>query len=362
VKKQKSIFPEFASPPNTPHLCSMPSVVKAAQYPWDGKTLIDVRSEGEFERGHIPGAINIPLLRNDERVLVGTTYKQQGRDAAVALGFKLIGPRFHELYEAFKAVGPEPVFYCWRGGLRSHISATLLEWGGQPVGLISGGYKAYRHFVQRALAEPRKFFLLGGMTGVGKTEILQLLVQKGFAVVDLEALASHRGSVLGSLGMPAQPTVEMFENLLHQAVTSFPDGSTILMESESRKIGACVMPDEFWQSMLQSPVLDIVVPQAQRLDRLVKEYANFDAQILADKTEKLSKRLGGLLCKQAKEAILEGRKSDWVQVLMGYYDKSYRYFVEENGYRPDPMEWDWNQTEKSVGLLIDKLKEYGIEK
>lgn len=344
------------------HLCIMKNTIKAEYFPFAGHVLIDVRSEGEFERGHIPGAINIPLLRNEERVQVGTIYKQQGRDAAVALGFKLLGPRFHDLYEAFKSAGSNPVFYCWRGGLRSQISATLLEWGGQPVGLISGGYKAYRHFVQKELSRPRKFVLLGGMTGVGKTEILQLLAQKGLAVVDLEALASHRGSVLGGLGMPAQPTVEMFENLLHNAVAAFPEGSTILMESESRKIGTCVMPEGFWNNMLQSRVLEIEIPHQQRVERLQKEYASFDPQILAEKTEKLRKRLGGLLCQQAKEAILEGRKAEWVSILMGYYDKSYRYFVDENGYVPEPVEWNWQQTENSIDLLMKKLKIYGIEK
>lgn len=340
----------------------MPSALKTAQYPFDGFTLIDVRSEAEFERAHIPGAVNIPLLRNEERVQVGTTYKQQGRDAAVALGYKLLGPRFHELYEAFKSAGANPLFYCWRGGLRSHISATLLEWGGQSVSLLSGGYKAYRHFVQTELAKPRNMVLLGGMTGVGKTEILHLLAQKDYSVVDLEGIASHKGSALGGLGMPPQPTVEMFENLLHKAVAAFPEDSTLLMESESRKIGTCVMPEGFWNNMLKSPVVEIQVSQTQRSERLVHEYAYFDAEILAEKTEKLRKRLGGLQCQQAKQAILEGRKAEWVEILMGYYDKSYRYFVAENNYRPEPLDWDWQQTENSLALLMNTLKEYGIEK
>jgi tRNA 2-selenouridine synthase len=180
-------------------------------------------------------------------------------------------------------------------------------------------------------------------------------------VVDLEALASHRGSVLGGLGMPAQPTVEMFENLLHKATASFPAGSILIMESESRKIGTCAMPEGFWNNMLQSPVLEIEIPHQQRVDRLQREYAGFDPEILAEKTEKLRKRLGGLLCQQAKEAILEGRKAEWVSILMGYYDKSYRYFVDENGYVPEPVYWDWQQTENSLDLLVNKLKTYGIE-
>ena len=339
----------------------MPAVTKAAQFPFTGHTLIDVRSEAEFERGHIPGAVNIPLLRNEERVQVGTTYKQSGRDAAVAVGFKLIGPRFYELYQQFKSAGSSPLFYCWRGGLRSHISATLLEWGGEQVHLLSGGYKAYRHVVQTKINEPRNMLLLGGMTGVGKTEILQLLLKRGYPVVDLEGLASHRGSALGGLGMPTQPTVEMFENRLHAAISALPANKTLILESESRKIGSCVMPDGFWNSMLQSPVVEIQVSQAQRTERLVKEYAGFDAAVLAEKTEKLRKRLGGFQCQQAQEAILKGDKTTWVQLLMGYYDKSYRYFVEENGYRPEALAWDWQQTENSLQLLLEKLKSYGIE-
>lgn len=337
-------------------------MIKADSFPFEGHVLIDVRSEAEFERAHIPGAVNIPLLRNDERVQVGTIYKQQGRDAAVALGFKLLGPRFHTLYEEFKAAGAKPLFYCWRGGLRSHISATLLEWGGQFVSLLSGGYKAYRHLVQTELAKPRNMVLLGGMTGVGKTEILHLLAEKGYPVIDLEGIASHRGSALGGLGMPAQPTVEMFENLLHKAVSAFPVAQTLILENESRKIGTCVMPEGFWQNMLKSTVLEIDVSQHQRKERLEKEYAGFAPEILAEKTEKLRKRLGGLLCQQAKQAILEGRKAEWVEILMDYYDKSYRYFVAENGYRPEPQPWDWQQTENSLELLMKKLKSYGIEK
>lgn len=344
------------------HLCKMANAIKTDKYPFQGHVLIDVRSEAEFERGHIPGAVNIPLLRNEERVQVGTTYKQQGRDAAVSIGYKFLGPRFQDLYEAFKSAGPNPLFYCWRGGLRSYVSATLLEWGGQSVHLLRGGYRAYRQFVQSELAKPRKMLLLGGMTGVGKTEILHVLTEKGFPVVDLEGLASHKGSALGGLGMPCQPSVEMFENLLNSAVSAFPEDQTLILESESRKIGTCVMPEGFWKNMLQSPVLEIKVSQQQRMERLKKEYAQFDAGILAEKTEKLRKRLGGLQCQQATAAILEGRKAEWVKILMGYYDKSYHFFMNENNYMPTVQDWDWQQTEKSFELLKKKLKEHGIEK
>lgn len=341
----------------------MPVSVLPAQYPFPGLRIIDVRSEGEYERGHIPGAVNIPLLRNEERVMVGTTYKQQGREAAVAKGFELIGPRFAALYQQYREVcgNAEPLFYCWRGGLRSQISSTLMEWGGFRVHLLKGGYKGYRHHVQQSLDLPRRFILLGGMTGVGKTEILELLEQRGLPVLDLEALASHRGSVLGSLGMPAQPSVEMFENLLWARLNQLGEVPFIISENESRKIGTCVLPEGLWQQLLGAPVLEIRVPDDVRMGRLVREYAGFDPATLAEKTEKLRKRMGGLACQQAQEAILAGDKATWVKLLMQYYDRGYRYFMQENGYHADPADWDWSQTEKSLDLLLNRIKQYGTE-
>ena len=347
--------------PKVKHLCSMESTIKAENYPFTGYVLIDVRSEAEFKKGHIPGAVNIPLLRNEERVAVGTCYKQNGRDAAVELGFELIGPRFAEIYRHYKEVCEKktPLFYCWRGGLRSQISHTIFTWGGFSGKLLKGGYKAYRTHVQNGLNQPKPCVLLGGMTGSGKTEILSMLEQEGFPIVDLETLASHRGSVLGSLGMGEQPSVEMFENLLWEKIKPL---EKLILESESRKIGACILPEGLWASMLNGKVIELQVSFEQRLHRLTNEYAGFDAAVLAERTDKLRKRLGGLACEQAKIAILEGRKREWVEILMGYYDKSYNYFMEENGFKPNSLDWDWSQTENSLNLLKEKLKEYGITK
>lgn len=342
----------------------MPVSMLPDQYPFSGYQLIDVRSEGEYARGHIPGAVNVPLLRNEERVIIGTTYKQSGRDAAVAMGYEIIGPRFAELYQAFKAAAGsrKPLFYCWRGGLRSQISSTVLSWGGFHVWLLKGGYKAYRNMVQARLSEPRRFLLLGGMTGVGKTDILGILEKRGWPVLDIEALARHRGSALGSLGMEPQPSVEMFENLLWESLHDKPADTAVLAENESRKTGSCVIPDGLWQQLLQATLIEIEVPDEVRLQRLVKEYAGFDAAELAERTEKLRKRLGGLACQQAKEAILSGDKITWVKLLMQYYDRSYRYFMQENGYQGEVFSWDWSAPEESVKQLEIKLKAYGTER
>lgn len=342
----------------------MAVIINPDVYPFTGFTVIDVRSESEFQQGHIPGAVNIPLLRNDERKIIGTVYKQNGRDAAVTEGYKLIGPRFSELYEHFKrALGNNrPLFYFWRGGLRSQISSTILEWGGFEVWLLKGGYKAYRHMVQQSLSQPRRFVLLGGMTGVGKTEILEMLKKRGWPVLNPEALANHKGSALGSLGMPEQPSVEMFENLLWRNISRYGETQVFISENESRKIGTCVLPEGLWQQFLSADILEIETDDAQRLQRLVDEYAGFDAELLADKTEKLRKRMGGLACQQAQQAIREGRKEEWVALLMKYYDRSYRYFMQENGYSGNTFFWDWNKTQECLGLLEKELIKYGVKK
>lgn len=342
----------------------MAVIINPDEYPFTGFTVIDVRSESEFQHGHIPGAVNIPLLRDEERKIIGTVFKQKGRDAAVAEGYKLIGPRFSELYEQFRreAENKQPLFYCWRGGLRSQISSTILEWGGFSVFLLKGGYKAYRHVVQQSLAMPRKFVLLGGMTGVGKTEILEMLKERGWPVLNLEALANHKGSALGSLGMPDQPSVEMFENLLWDNISGQGEKHIFISENESRKIGSCVLPESLWQQFLSADILEIETDTTQRLQRLVDEYAGFDAELLALKTEKLRKRMGGLACQQAQQAIREGRKEEWVTLLMKYYDRSYRFFMQENGYSGNTFFWDWNKTRECLGLLEEELIKYGIKK
>jgi tRNA 2-selenouridine synthase len=317
-------------------------------------TLIDVRSEGEFARGHIPGAVNIPLLNNEQRAQVGTLFKQEGREAAVLLGYQLLGPSFPQLYARFQAVlgGKLPLFYCWRGGLRSEISATLLHWGGSQVHVIEGGYKSYRTAVQASFANPVKLQIIGGLTGSGKTEILHFMRSKGHQVLDLEGLAHHKGSALGSLGMPPQPSTEMYENLVHHTLSGMDLSQTVWLENESRKIGHCALPEAFWLQMNQAPMLEVSIPHEVRVNRLVREYAHFPVEDLKARTSLIRKKLGGQHEQAAMLALDEGRFADWVNILLVYYDKSYHYFVQENNPSVVAVDWDWEDCEKSLQKLL----------
>lgn len=314
---------------------------------------VDVRSEAEFAHAHIPGSINIPLLRNEERIKVGTLYKQEGRDAAVKAGFECAGPRFPELYDAFLAISKEkqPIFYCWRGGLRSQISATILEWGGKSQTIVKGGYKAYRNLVLKGFDRKQKMAILSGMTGVGKTEILALLAAAGEQVIDLEALAHHKGSVLGSLGQPAQYSNEMFENTLFEAWRKLDPSKPVFVENESRRIGNNVLPASFWNQMEQATLMDVQTPKNIRLTRILKEYGHFDKGELAACTDKIKKRLGGLSLKLALEALENNDIAQWAEILMDYYDRTYAHSRAKRGFKGNELLWDWDNSKASLQQL-----------
>lgn len=319
--------------------------------------LIDVRSEDEYSHAHIPGAVNIPLLRNPERVVVGTLYKQQGRDAAVKAGFEFAGPRFSELYDQFNLLSSqqEVVFYCWRGGLRSQISSSILEWGGRPQNIIKGGYKSYRKKVLTGFEGPQNMVLLGGMTGVGKTEILQLLAEKGEQVIDLEGLAHYKGSVLGGLGQEPQPSNEMFENNLYWQWKNLDPKRPVFVENESRKVGHNVLPLGLWNLMESADFVDIQTPREVRLQRILREYGEFPIEDLSACTLKIQKRLGGLNTQQALEALENREIPTWASILMDYYDRTYEHSRNKRGLQGQTMDWDWAKTETSLKALISGI-------
>jgi len=178
--------------------------------------VIDVRSPGEYDHAHIPHAINIPLFDNEERAKVGTRYKQVGKDSAVLLGLELVGPKLADFVKKARRLnltGQEVLVHCWRGGMRSGSFAWLLNTAGIKARTLEGGYKAYRSQVLAAFAEPARM-IYGGKTGSGKTEILHELAKQGEQVIDLEALANHKGSSYGAIGQEPQPSSEQFENKL----------------------------------------------------------------------------------------------------------------------------------------------------
>jgi len=289
--------------------------------------VVDVRSPSEFMQGHIPGAINLPLFSDEERARVGTTYKKIGRSEAFDLGLDIVGPKMSLFVQAARefAPGKQILVHCWRGGMRSASMSWLLETAGFRVRVLKGGYKAYRNYIRENLVTDRKFIILGGLTGSGKTLWLKQLSQSGEAVVDLERLANHRGSVFGGIGLGMQPTNEQFENDLFQNLQLFTPDQFIWLEDESRQIGRIFMPEPFSAAMTNSPIIRIQVPEELRIKVILDEYADLDIERLAASIRQISKRLGGLVTQQCLDLLGDQDFAGVVRLLLPYYDKTYSH-------------------------------------
>ncbi len=294
--------------------------------------VVDARSEGEFEQSRIPGAVNIPILNNAERIFVGTLYKTAGAEKATLKGFELVGPRFHLIQKEALQLFPAKklILYCWRGGMRSQILSWLLTQVGFEIFRLEGGYKTYRSFTFSWVRKPFPILILGGRTGVGKTMLLHQLKARGEQVLDLEGLANHKGSSFGSIGQPAQPTVEQFENLLAEALREINPLKALWVENESRKIGRIILPDTFYEQMTQSPRIEVEKSDAERITHIAQEYADLDQDELLAAVQRLHKRLGGDRTQQALEAIRAHQPELWIDLLLGYYDKSYEFDLQRH--------------------------------
>jgi tRNA 2-selenouridine synthase len=292
--------------------------------------IIDVRTPAEFEKGHMPGAFNVPLFSNEERIQVGTTYKQQSREAAILLGFDLAGPKWSGFIKDCLQQAPAKTIavHCWRGGMRSGAMAWALDMYGFKVFIIKGGYKHYRAWVRRQFEKHYHLRILGGMTGSGKTRLLQQMKTMGRQVIDLEELAAHRGSAYGSMNKLISPTQEQFENNLAKELYQMDAEHTIWMEDECRLIGRCSIPDALWHQMRNAQLLNWQVAHDQRVAFLVQEYGSLDKDFLIESTQRISKRLGPKETKEAIIAIKEDRMADFIKLVLVYYDKTNRKGLE----------------------------------
>lgn len=288
--------------------------------------LVDVRTPAEYAHGHIPGAHNVPLFSDEERVQVGTTYKQQSREAAILLGFDLTGPKWSDFIRQCLELAPgmRIAVHCWRGGMRSGAMAWALDLYGFEVYQVKGGYKEFRRWAHRLFEQPYHLYMLGGMTGSGKTRLLQHMQVNGQQVVDLEELAQHQGSSYGTMNRMVQPTQEQFENHLAWQLKDIDPGQPLWLEDECQKIGKRIIPLALWRQMRVAPMIDLQVPLAQRVATLVQDYGGLDKDFLAERTEQIKKRLGPEQCKNAVAAIREGRMEDFICIVLVYYDKTYR--------------------------------------
>lgn len=310
--------------------------------------VIDVRSPGEYNHAHIPDAYSFPLFTDEERKIVGTTYKQQSRELAIKIGLDFFGPKMRKMVEEAESLAVKygssnkTIFvHCWRGGMRSAAIAWLLDLYGFKVYTLIGGYKKYRNYVLDTFKIPFEFRILGGFTGSGKTSLLKVLKEKGEAVINLEGIANHKGSAFGNIGMGKQPGQEMFENLLagelrkttgikesilninESLLPAIISHSPIWLEDESQRIGLVNIPKDLWETMRKSPVYFLDIPFEERLDQIVREYGQLDMEKVQNAIGRISDKLGNLNAKTAISLLNEGKKRESFDILLKYYDKHY---------------------------------------
>jgi len=300
--------------------------------------LIDVRSPSEYYKGHMPNSINIPLFDNDERSIIGTIYKKEGRKKAVIEGLKFFEKKIEFLldnffmnidsYRTIHNNNNNELFiriYCSRGGMRSQSIAWLLEkYKLNPI-TLKGGYKKYRRWVLDSFSKKLNIVVIGGKTGTGKTRLLSLLEKYKYQTIDLEGYACHRGSTFGGLGMREQPSNEQFENLIAEKLNSFKCSNNIFVEAESANIGKCKIPHEFFNQMKHSRRIEILRSKSNRLDELIETYSVFKKEELQESVLRIKKRLGPQRTKIALESI-NNEKWDLVcRSVLDYYDKCYEF-------------------------------------
>jgi len=303
-----------------------------------GALLVDVRSPAEHAAATIPGALNVPILDNAERVEIGTLYRQAGKLAARRRGVELVAPKIPVLIEqvtgARRPGSPPAVVFCWRGGMRSQAMVQFLELAGIPARQLAGGHKAFRGVVRNFFESGTwgRLVVLRGLTGVGKTRLLCRLAAEGYPVVDLEGLASHRGSAFGHLGLPVQPSQQMFEALLWEALRQVAPGGYALAEGESRHIGRLVLPVRVHQALQSEVSIWVEAPMAARVANILADYpARGDLrEEFAGPIRTLKERLGRQVVDELTDLLHEGRWDELVrQLMVRYYDPLYQHTFPE---------------------------------
>ncbi|WP_303722014.1 tRNA 2-selenouridine(34) synthase MnmH [Malonomonas rubra] len=311
---------------------------KALQLRREGALLVDVRTPAEFAEATIPGAINVPIFSNEERVEVGTLYKQRGKGRARKFGIELVAPKIPALLEQVEEVrrghrGPVIVF-CWRGGMRSLAMTSFMNLAGIHARQLIGGHKAFRTLVCSYFEKQQwpPIYVLRGLTGVGKTQVLHRLAEQGFPVIDLEGLANHRGSAFGALGLEPQPGQKRFEALLWDRLQQLESSAYLVTEGESLHIGRLLVPKRFHQAMQEQTSLWLKASLNFRTRIILEDYPAIDR--LREQFEQpicaLKERLGNKVIKQLLDLLHAGEWEELVYELMvHYYDPLYMHTLPE---------------------------------
>ncbi|MEI6022010.1 MAG: tRNA 2-selenouridine(34) synthase MnmH [Bacteroidota bacterium] len=294
--------------------------------------VVDVRSISEYNHAHVPNAFSLPIFNDEERKVIGTAYKQESREKAIRIGLDFFGKKLLQLVDAAELItktynnaNRELIVHCWRGGMRSAAMAWLLDLYGFKVYLLNGGYKTFRHWTLAQFDKAYPLHVIAGFTGSNKTGLLTTLLSHHQNVVDLEALAKHRGSTFGNLNEHAQPSQEQFENLLAENLSVVEEnGKTIWIEGESQRIGLVNIPKNFYLKMLMASTTQLEIPFEERLKHILSEYGEYDEDKIEKAILRITKKLGGLETKQAIQFLRENNLKECYAIILKYYDRLYR--------------------------------------
>lgn len=331
------------------------------------KVFIDVRSPQEYEIDHIPGSVNIPLLDNDERAIIGTLYKKQGKENAVEKGMEYVGPKLQEFYNKVNEISKDyehVIVYCFRGGMRSSSFVDFINNSGLQVKKLDLGYKNYRNYVIKKLENLKdfKFVVLHGHTGIGKTEMLLELEERGLSILDLEYFAKNSGSVFGGIYYSGNPVSQKyFETQIFEKLLEAENNGEkyLFMESESKKIGRCTLGNHFWEKMVEGYHILVEASLDSRVERCVKDYTlkciDNDEQ-LVNSIKKLKDTIGNsgveLLIKKAQEKDY----SFVAKYLMeNYYDKLYLHSQDKYEYEFSVDSEDMKKSCDTIELWYNNL-------
>ncbi|MBN8209200.1 tRNA 2-selenouridine(34) synthase MnmH [Bacillus sp. NTK071] len=327
-------------------------------------TLIDVRTPAEYEKFHIPGAVNLPVFSNEERELVGTTYKQKGTEAAKVLGISLISPFLPDFYEKAKELsgGEEFVVYCWRGGMRSKSLTVIYDMMGLSCYQLEGGIRSYRQKVTEGLEhisnQKTPYIVLEGLTGTSKTDILNDLENRGYPVVDLEGLAAHRGSVFGRVNLPERSQKE-FEAKLYHRLEEIGDTAFYIIESESKRLGNIIIPEFILEGKQKGTRIQVHAPLSYRIQTILNTYhpEQHKDEIMRG-INKIEKRFSDEDRDEIYSAFENNNYASIVErLLLHYYDPRYKHKAYEN--EGDIVNLSYESLEEGCRLVQNEVDRLG---
>jgi tRNA 2-selenouridine synthase len=296
-------------------------------------TIVDVRSPSEFDDANIPGSLNIPVFNDEERAEVGTIYKQLGPDLAQKRGLEIFSTKLPDFVAAFQEIKGEKVVYCWRGGMRSKTAATMTDLAGMSVSRLTGGYRAYRNWVVETLHDfsfTPKVCVLNGYTGTGKTTILRQLKQDNYPVIDLEEMASHRGSIFGQIGLEPN-NQKTFDSLFVSEMLRYRNSPFVIMEGESKRIGRVLLPEKLLTKKAEGIQLFISLPIEERVRLIMEEYEPWNHQHeVLEAFRIIKKRIHTPIAKEIETNLMNGSYHIAIQLLLEYYyDPRYDHSINQ---------------------------------